>query len=82
MTKPMQLVHLNREVKTALELAIAGAAPESLIDRLAVAAGLMEAFTDLGLTEPTPLITRTVERATEALAAWRSWHHDRPPASA
>ena len=36
--------HLRREVKTALELAVASMGPTEIVDRLAVAAGLLEAL--------------------------------------
>lgn len=80
----MQLMHLSREVKTALELAIAALAPNDLIDRLAVVAGLLDAFTGLAIDETTslPLIHRTTDRAHQALDAWRIWREKHPKASA
>ncbi len=81
MSKQMELRHLAREVKTGLELAIAALAPSDLVDRLAVAAGLLDAITDMALNEAAtlPLVTRTVERANKALAAWHQWRDDHPP---
>jgi len=81
MTKQMELRHLAREVKTALELAIAALAPSDLVDRLAIGAGLLDAITDMALDEAAamPLVTRTVERATQALAAWYQWRTEHPP---
>ena len=81
MGKQMELRHLAREVKTCLELAIAAFAPGDLVDRLAVAAGLLDAITDMALDETAtvPLVTRTVERAGHALAAWHQWRDDHPP---
>ncbi len=81
MTKQMELRHLAREVKTGLELALAALAPSDLVDRLAIGAGLLEAITDMALDEGStlPLVTRTVERANEALAAWHRWRDDHPP---
>jgi hypothetical protein len=79
--QPLELVHLTREVKTALELAIAGLAPSDLIDRIAVVAGLLEAFASLALDDTTtlPLVERTIGRAKQALEVWRRWQHDHPP---
>ena len=70
----MEVTHLAREIKTALELAIASQAPTRLIDRLAVVAGLLEAFTSLSLDEfATPLFLTTCERGKEALVEWHQW---------
>ncbi len=81
MSKQMELRHLAREVKTALELALAAPAPSDLVDRLAIGAGLLDAITDMALDETaaSPIVSRTVERATEALAAWLRWRADHPP---
>jgi hypothetical protein len=81
MSKQMQLLHLAREAKTALELAIAGMAPTDLVDRLAVVAGLLEAFSGLALDETAtlPLLASTTERANKALAEWQRWQKDHPP---
>ena len=81
MSKQMELRHLAREVKTGLELALAALAPSDLVDRLAIGAGLLDAITDMALDETAtiPLVTRTVERANEALAAWQRWRDDHPP---
>ena len=81
MSKQMELRHLAREVKTALELAIAALTPSDLVDQLAVAAGLLDAITDMALDKAAnvPLVTRTVERANQALAAWYRWRDDHPP---
>ena len=81
MNKQMELRHLAREVKTSLELALAALAPSDLVDRLAIGAGLLDAITDMALDETAtiPLVTRTVERANEALSAWHRWRDDHPP---
>lgn len=78
MGKQMELRHLARDVKTALELALAALAPSDLVDRLATAAGLLDAITDMALDEVAsiPLVTRTVERANLALVAWHRWRAD------
>lgn len=81
MSKQMELRHLTREVKTSLELALAALAPSDLIDHLAIGVGLLDAITDMALDEAAtvPLVIRTVERANQALAAWRRWRDDHPP---
>jgi hypothetical protein len=74
MTQTLEVTHLAREIKTALELAIAGQAPAAVIDRLAVVAGLLDAFTSLALDETaTPLFLTSVERGKDALAEWHRW---------
>lgn len=81
MSKQMELRHLAREVKTSLELALAALAPSDLVDHLAIGAGLLDAITDMALDEAAtvPLVTRTVERANQALAAWHRWRNDHLP---
>ena len=71
------LTHLRREVRTALELAVVALAPSDLVDRLAVSAGLLEAFVELP-TDSTPVIAlapRLVTRTRSALEDWQEWHH-------
>ena len=71
----MEIRHLSREAKTALELAIAALAPSELIDRLALAAGLLDAIAEFAVdAAPTlPLIPKTIERARRSLDDWRAW---------
>jgi hypothetical protein len=42
---------------------------------------LLDAITDMALDEAAtvPLVTRTVERANQALTAWYRWRDDHPP---
>jgi hypothetical protein len=71
----LDLEHLRRETRTALELAIVELAPNDLIDSLAVAAGLLEALVALPL-DSAPALTlgpSTVDRARKALTAWQAW---------
>ena len=71
----MDLRHLRRESRTALELAIVELAPTDLIDRLAVVAGLLEALAELP-ADSAPSIALgpgTVDRARVALEAWHAW---------
>jgi hypothetical protein len=77
----VQLVHLSREIKTALELALAALSPTPMIEELALAAGLLDAFSELAVDErtPHPLLQQTVERAELALRTWHRWRADHPP---
>ena len=43
---PMDLRHLRREIRTALELAIVAMAPSDLVDQLATSSGLLEAVSE------------------------------------
>jgi hypothetical protein len=71
----LDLRHLRRETRTALELAIVELAPNDLIDSLAVAAGLLEALVALPPDSAPALALgpSTVDRARKALAAWHAW---------
>lgn len=74
--------HLRREVRTALELAVVALAPTELIDRLATAAGLLEALTELP-TDGAPvaaLVPRVFACASGGLDDWQTWrkeHYER-----
>jgi hypothetical protein len=71
----MDLSHLRRESRTALELALVELAPSDLIDRLAVVTGLLEALAELP-ADSAPAVTlgpATADRARVALDAWRTW---------
>jgi hypothetical protein len=71
--------HLRREVKTALELALAALAHSEVIDKLAVAAGLLEALAEFP-ADSAPVLAmmpRATVAAEAALEDWRSWR-DKP----
>ena len=72
----MNLTHLRRETRTALELAVVALAPSQLVDRLAAAAGLLEVLTELPPDSPPAVATvpRAATRARTALDEWRTWH--------
>jgi hypothetical protein len=75
----MDLTHLRRESRTALELAIVELAPSDMIDRLAVVTGLLEALSELP-TDSAPAFTlgpATADRARIALKAWQVWSERR-----
>lgn len=75
MTSPLELKHLAREVKTALELAIVGLAPNELVERLAVSSGLLDAVAELPLESPAvnALVPSLQSRAQAALEEWARW---------
>jgi hypothetical protein len=71
----LDLSHLRRDTRTALELAIIELAPTDLIERLALVTGLLEALVELPPDSPPALALgpATVDRARIALAMWRDW---------
>jgi len=81
MPDQIELVHLRREVRTALELAIVALAPEDLVERLAAGAGLLETIAELPLDAApiSALAPRTIKRVREALDAWRRWQREHTP---
>jgi hypothetical protein len=85
MAKPTQnretsldLSHLRRDARTALELSVVALAPSELVDRLAASAGLLEALSELP-TNSAPvvaLVPNLIERTQKALADWQKWHRE------
>ncbi len=74
-TTRLDLNHLRREARTALELAIVELAPTDLIERLALATGLLEALSELP-ADSAPAIAlgpSTADRAHVGLKMWRDW---------
>ena len=74
----MDLSHLRRESRTALELAVVAMAPSALVDRLATSAGLLEALVELP-KDSAPVIAivpRVVTRTRSTLEDWQKWHHE------
>jgi hypothetical protein len=71
----LRVSHLRREVKTALELAVAALAHAEIIDGLATAAGLLEALNEFPPASAPVLATlpRASELAERSLQAWRDW---------
>src|SRR3954447_3630845 len=71
----LELTHQRREATTALELAVVALAPWRLIERLATAAGLLEALAELPADSPPALtlVPKVLTLAREALEAWRKW---------
>jgi hypothetical protein len=75
---PLDLSHLRRDVRTALELAVVALAPGELVDRLAVSAGLLEALVELPADSPPviALVPKVVTRTRRALEDWQKWHDE------
>lgn len=74
----LDLRHLRRDVRTALELAVVALAPGEVVDRLAVSAGLLEALVELP-TDSAPVIAlmpKVVTRTRRALEDWQKWHDE------
>jgi hypothetical protein len=74
----MDLRHLRRQTRTALELALVALAPSPLADRLAAAAGWLEALVELP-TDSAPVIAHApgvVARAKTALDEWDKWQKE------
>jgi len=71
----LELSHLRRESRTALELAVVAMAPSDIVDRLAAAAGLLEAIVELPADSPPvlTLVPRLVKRSRAALDEWQRW---------
>lgn len=74
----MDLSHLRRESRTALELAVVALAPSDIIDPLATSAGLLEALVELP-ADSAPviaLVPKLVTRTRKALEDWQKWHQE------
>jgi hypothetical protein len=74
-TTRLDLSHLRREARTALELAIVELAPTDMIERLALVTGLLEALGELPADSSPALALgpSTADRARVALKMWRDW---------
>lgn len=76
----MDVRHVRREIRTALELALVSTAPTALIDRLAAAAGLLEVVSELPMDTPriAALVPDLIARAKASLHDWEAWReaHD------
>ncbi|MEJ7597825.1 MAG: hypothetical protein WKG01_07960 [Kofleriaceae bacterium] len=75
----LDLTHLRRESRTALELAIIELAPTDLLERLALVTGLLEALDELP-ADSAPAIALgppTADRARAALTSWTAWFRSR-----
>jgi hypothetical protein len=74
----LELSHLRRDARTALELAVVALAPSELVDRLAMTAGLLEALVELP-TDSAPviaLVPGVQSRAKTALDDWQRWQKE------
>ncbi len=71
----MELRHLRRDVKTALELAIVAMSPAEIVESLALSAGFLSALDELPLDSPAvaALLPGVDRRAHAALDGWATW---------
>src|SRR5947207_11809953 len=71
----LDLSHLRRETRTALELAVVALAPSELVDRLAKSAGLLEAIAELPRDSApvVALVTGPMTSARRALDDCHTW---------
>jgi hypothetical protein len=77
----LDVSHLRREIRTAVELALVALAPNELIDRLALAAGLLEAVGGFP-RDSAPALTmlpKVTARARSALDEWHRWEKEHMP---
>ena len=65
-----ELRQFRREVKTALELAIAARAPWEIVDQLAATSGLLEALAEV---PDHVLIPAVLQRTRSSLESWQRW---------
>jgi hypothetical protein len=74
----LDLSHLRRDSRTALELAVVAMAPSHLVDRLATSAGLLEALVELPPNSPPvlALVPTLVTRTRNVLEDWQQWHRE------
>ncbi len=75
----LRLSHLRRELKTSLELALAGMAPNNVTDPIATSVGLLDALSEFP-SDAAPVVatlTRALALAEGSLAAFRDWQQRR-----
>ena len=74
----LDLGHLRRDARTALELGVVALAPWELIEQLAIVAGLLEALHELPRDSPQAiaLVPRVLTRARSTLEQWKKWHKE------
>jgi hypothetical protein len=74
----LDLGHLRREARTALELAVIALAPTELVDRLATTAGLLEALVELPIDSAPviALVPRVQSQAKSSLEDWQKWRKE------
>ena len=73
---PVETDLLRQQARTALDLAIVALAPSQLIERLALAVGLLESLGELPADSP-PVITLVPKAeacAKSSLDDWHAWH--------
>ena len=70
------LGQLRHDARIALDLAVVALAPSQLIERLAMAVGLLESLSELPEDSPpvVALVPKAVAGAKSSLGDWRTWH--------
>jgi hypothetical protein len=70
-----ELRRLRKETRTALDIGVAALAPPELLERLAMAAGLLDAVAELPADSPpvVVLVSRLFKRSLAALEEWERW---------
>jgi hypothetical protein len=74
----LDLSHMRRDVRTALELAVVAMAPADIIDRLGASAGLLEALVELPIDSApvVALVPKVTSSTRSALEDWQKWRHE------
>jgi hypothetical protein len=74
----MDLSHLRRDSRTALELAVIALAPSELVERLAASAGLLEALVELPVDSAPviALVPGLAKRTRTTLEDWQKWRQE------
>jgi len=74
----MDLIHLRRDSRTALELAVIALAPSELVERLAASAGLLEALVELPVDSAPviALVPGLAKRTRTTLEDWQKWRQE------
>lgn len=75
-TTSLDLLHLRRSARTALELGVVALAPPELLDELAATTGLLEAVSELPADSPPvlALVPRLAKRTEAVLERWNEWY--------
>ena len=81
--KQTEVRHLLRTVKTSLELAIVARAPTELVNRLGRVSGLLDAVSQLPVTDgPAQAMTAgLIAEGLAAVGAWHNWQQGRTPSA-
>jgi hypothetical protein len=75
----MEVRHLLREIRSALEMAVVAIAPAELLDPLARASGLLQALSELPIDcAPAMALTpKALDSARNILVTWHTWEQEK-----